>query len=49
VEETHQGQELARGKNQRTPILALAGVGATIGATVALLVIAGFLVYYIVR
>jgi hypothetical protein len=41
-------REVGRGRSERTPILALTGVGITIGAVVALLVILAFLAYYVV-
>lgn len=40
-------REAGRGRSERTPILALTGVGITIGAVVALLVILAFLAYYV--
>ncbi len=40
-------RETGRGRSERTPILALTGVGITIGAAVAFVVILGFLAYYL--
>jgi hypothetical protein len=40
-------RETGRGRSERTPIVALTGVGITIGAAVALLVIVGLLAYYL--
>ena len=40
-------RETGRGRSERTPIHALTGVGITVGAVVAFVVILGFLAYYL--
>ncbi len=41
--------ELARGRSDQTPALALTGVAIVVGAALALVLIVGFLVYYLVQ
>jgi hypothetical protein len=42
------GTELQRGRSPRTPLLALTSVAAVVGAVFVVVVVAAFLVYYLV-
>jgi hypothetical protein len=41
-------EETQRGRSERTPFLALTGVTIAVGAIVAVILVAAFLVYYLV-
>ncbi|HWE82130.1 MAG TPA: hypothetical protein VG265_10795 [Gaiellaceae bacterium] len=48
ADQTGLGKELGRGRSARTPFLALTGVGMVVAAVFAVVVVAAFLVYFLV-